>query len=156
MNVKLRKYKKEDLSGHLELFLMNNIYNEIDEKIKKQERDWLNKVIENYKKENPEFFVMAIILDEKLIGNLVIEKIDYKNRVADIGFWIGKKYWNKGVATEGLDIFLDRIAKKFKFKKIFANCGIKNIASGKVLEKAGFSFKYEKEGKRFYNKIFDI
>ncbi|MBT3404931.1 GNAT family N-acetyltransferase [archaeon] len=153
MQIKLRKYKERDLDRHLELFLMNGICGKIDEKIREQEKEWLKKVITNYKKEKPDFFIIAIILKGKLIGNLVAEKIDTEKKTLEIGFWIGKNYWGKGITTKALKIFLKKIIKKFKSKKIIAHHKTNNPASGRVLEKAGFNFESEKKGMKTYSKI---
>jgi RimJ/RimL family protein N-acetyltransferase len=151
--IKLRKYKERDLDRHLELFLMNDICKKINDKIREQEKEWLKKVIANYKKEKPDFFTIAIILNDKLIGNLVAEKIDYKNKTLEIGFWIGKDYWGKGITTKALNLFLKKIIKKFKPRKILAHHKKDNPASGRVLEKAGFNFESEKKGMKIYSKL---
>jgi RimJ/RimL family protein N-acetyltransferase len=153
MTIKLRKYKEEDLDRHLELFLMNGIYNKIDKKIRERERKWLKEVIKNYGKKKPDFYVLAITLDNKLIGNLIAEKFNYNNKTLELGFWIGKSYWGKGYTTKALKLFLRIIIKKFKPKKIFAYHKKNNPASGRVLEKAGFKLEGEKIGMKEYSKI---
>lgn len=131
--IKLRKYKTSDLDRHLELLAMNGI-----KANKKNEAVWLKKAIKNYKKK-PEFYVLAITLNNKIIGNAIAEKI--KNKSCDIGFWIGKKYQNKGYATKALKLFLKHIKRKFKPKTIYASHKKGNLASARVLEKAGFKIK---------------
>lgn len=150
--MKLRKYNKKDLERHLKLFLMNGICKKINEKIRQQEKEWLRKVIENYEKEKPNFYILAIILNKELIGNLVAEKINYKNKTLEIGFWIGKNYWGKGYTTKALNLFLKRIMKKFKPKKIYAHHKKNNFSSGRVLEKGGFIFESENKGMKTYYK----
>ncbi len=148
----LRKYTLKDLERHLELFLMNDITKVIDDKVRKQEKSWLKKVIANYKKNNPEFYALAIILNKKLIGNCIAEKFDLNNKTLEIGFWIGKDYWNKGNTTKALKIFLKEIVKKFKVKKVYAHCRKNNVASTRVLEKVGFVFINEKKGMKIFCK----
>ncbi len=143
MQVELRKYRKADLSRHLALLMMNQVYKKIDNKILGQEKIWLDKVIRNYSRQKPEFYVLAIILKNKLIGNLIAEKINYRNKSLEIGFWVGKQYWNKGHATEALSLFLKRIERKFKPEKIYAAHKKGNLASGRVLKKAGFKLLKE-------------
>lgn len=154
MKLRLRKYNEKDLDRHLELFLMNNVYKRINDKVKSQERLWLKKVINNYDKKRPNFYTIAITLNGKLIGNLVAEKINYKDKTLEIGFWIGKKYWNKGYTTRALNLFLKKIIQKFKPKKIYAYHKIDNLASGKVLEKIGFNFESSYKGIKKYSKSF--
>ena len=36
----------------------------------------------------------------ELIGVMAVLKVDKKNKNAELGYWIAKKYWNKGFATE--------------------------------------------------------
>lgn len=153
MGLKLREYNEKDLDRHLELFLMNEIYKKIDEKIRQQEKEWLRRAIKNYKKERPDFYTLAIILNDELIGNLIAEKIDYKNKTLEVGFWIGKDYWGRGYTTEALNLFLKKIKIKFKPEKIYACHKKNNLASKRVLEKAGFNFGSESKNMKTYSKL---
>lgn len=156
MKLKLRRYNKRDLDRHLELFLMNNICKKISPKIRQQEKRWLEKVIQNYKREKPDFYVLAITLDNELIGNLIAEKIDYKNKTLEVGLWVGKNYWGKGYATKALNLFLKKVIRKFKPQKIYAHHKKANIASKRVLEKGGFNFESEKNNMKTYSKLTNI
>jgi len=135
----LRKYNKKDFERHIELLVMNKVYKKLDSKTKESEKEWLNNVINNYQKKKPTFFVLAITLNKKLIGNLVIEKINYQKKNANIGFWIGKNYWNKGYASKALNLFLKKINKIFEIKLFYAETKIHNLGSQKVLEKNNFN-----------------
>lgn len=58
-----------------------------------------------------------------------------------IGYWIDKKYWGKGIATEAVQLFLKIVATRpLKARVAFDNCG-----SIKVLEKCGFKLCGEDE-----------
>ena len=140
--IRLRNYSEKDLDRHLDLFLMNDI--KVNKNVRKQEEKWLKKVIRNNKKVKPLFYTSAIIVDRKLIGNVIAEKIS-KNKL-HIGFWIGKDYWNKGYSTKALGMFLRKIIKKFKIKKIYAETKKNNFGSRKVLEKNEFVLLAIKNG----------
>ncbi len=56
-----------------------------------------------------------------------------------VGFWIGREYWGKGVATKGLSEFLGRV----KARPLHAYVAKHNIASLRVLEKCGFTISGE-------------
>ena len=60
-----------------------------------------------------------------------------------VGYWIGKSYWGKGIATKALSEFLGLI----KSRPLFAHAAKHNLASVKVLEKCGF--KVSRHGKIF-------
>lgn len=56
----------------------------------------------------------------------------------EVGYWIGKPYWNKGICTEALRLLLDYTLNVKCFDNIWADHFVGNPASGRVLEKCGF------------------
>lgn len=52
----------------------------------------------------------------------------------EIGYWLGKEFWGKGIATEALNQFLGVV----KTRPLFAHVAKHNLASKRVLEKCGF------------------
>ena len=52
----------------------------------------------------------------------------------DVGYWLGREYWGRGIATESLNQFLDIE----KTRPLYARVAKHNIASRRVLEKCGF------------------
>jgi RimJ/RimL family protein N-acetyltransferase len=58
---------------------------------------------------------------------------------AEIGYWLGENYWNKGVMTEAVREMVSYIFLHFpELKKIYAPVFGFNIASQRVLQKVGF------------------
>jgi RimJ/RimL family protein N-acetyltransferase len=82
-------------------------------------------------------FVISKSLDNKKIGMV---KIADKGEVVTIGYVFAKSEWNKGYATEVVNAVVHLIVKENPYKKIAAFCDVENIASSRVLEKAGFSY----------------
>jgi len=80
----------------------------------------------------------GIIFEGKLVGGIGLHKADLKNKNAEVGYWLGKKYWNKGIVTDSLKLLIDFAFKKLKLHKLKARVFEPNIASKKVLEKNGF------------------
>jgi len=56
-----------------------------------------------------------------------------------IGYWIGKEYWGKGIATKALSEFL----RVLKTRPLYAHVAKHNIASLQVLKKCGFTISGE-------------
>lgn len=56
----------------------------------------------------------------------------------EIGYWIGKPYWNQGICTEALRLMLDYCLNKKHFEHIWSDYFTGNPASGRVMEKCGF------------------
>lgn len=56
----------------------------------------------------------------------------------EVGYWVGKPYWNQGICTEALRIMLDYCLNVRQFDSIWSDHFIGNPASGRVMEKCGF------------------
>ena len=69
------------------------------------------------------------------VGIISIENIDYINRNAEVGYWIGKEYWNRGIATESLALVIDYAFNILDLHKLYASVFVQNAASIHVLEK---------------------
>ena len=82
---------------------------------------------------------LGIVLKEtgRVIGVVSLKKIDLKSKCAEIGFWIGKKYWGKGLATEAVRPALKFGFTELELDRIYAWTFEKNIGSRKVMEKCG-------------------
>lgn len=75
---------------------------------------------------------------KKIIGGIGLDKIDYKNKSAVLGYWLGKKYWGKKIMSEASKLILNHAFKELKLQRIQATVMHPNIVSMKVLEKNGF------------------
>lgn len=56
----------------------------------------------------------------------------------EVGYWLGKQFWNKGICTEALQLLLDYCVHVLRFENIWADHFVGNPASGRVLQKCGF------------------
>ena len=77
----------------------------------------------------------------ELVGVMAVLKVDRKNRNAELGYWIAKKYWNKGFASEAGLRVLEFCFQVLNLERIYAKCIPVNKASSRVMEKMGM--KYE-------------
>ncbi len=59
---------------------------------------------------------------------------------AEIGFWIGKDYWNNGYISEALTSILYYAFKKIHYKKIWGGCLDKNKVSEHLFIKNNFTY----------------
>lgn len=80
----------------------------------------------------------------------------------EIGYWLAKPYWNKGIMTEVVKKLIDLAFNVYNLKRLEAVIFIFNDASGRVLEKAGFHFEgvikdfIEKDDQLIKGKLFAI
>jgi len=73
----------------------------------------------------------TIEVDGQVAGHLVSFLIEGER---EVGYWLGKEFWGKGIATEALRQFLGVV----KTRPLFAHAAKHNIGSKRVLEKCGF------------------
>ena len=74
---------------------------------------------------------------ELLIGAAGL-KFDRKQRSADLGYWVGKRYWGHGVASEATTKLVSWALAHLDIDKLTASVIEDNEASAKVLAHAGF------------------
>jgi RimJ/RimL family protein N-acetyltransferase len=86
-------------------------------------------------------YVFAVIFKEReeLVGEIGLH-LD-NNKIAQLGYWVGEPFWNKGIATEAIEAVLKFGFEKLQLEQIYAACHEENKASGKVLEKNGVHIK---------------
>jgi len=93
--------------------------------------------------DNPEYYQWAIELKEKrsVIGSISLMNIDNNIDNCEVGYCIGRAFWNQGLVTEAFMAVIDFAFKEVGFKRITARHHVNNDASGRVMEKCGL--KYE-------------
>lgn len=63
---------------------------------------------------------------------------DVERYSAEIGYWLGEAYWNRGVATEALVLLTAHVFATANLLRLFALPFADNAGSIRVLEKAGY------------------
>ncbi len=81
----------------------------------------------------------TVLVDGEVAGNIVSWNHD---GAREVGYWIGREFWGRGVATEALAAFLRDEATR----PLFAHVARHNAASIRVLEKCGFAIVRGEEG----------
>lgn len=64
--------------------------------------------------------------------------IDIGENDAEVGYWVARPYWNRGICTEALRLLIDYCFREKGFRTLWADYFPDNPASGKVMEKCGF------------------
>lgn len=87
-------------------------------------------------------FAFAIIAEDKVVGSIGVfrcENIHF--RTAEMGYYIGEPYWGNGIMTSAVRQVCEYVFANTDIIRIFAEPFAYNIASCRVLEKAGFQFE---------------
>lgn len=97
--------------------------------------------MDSYK--NIDFYHWAIELKEtkQVIGSISLINIDDYNENCEIGYCLGKEFWNFGITTEAFSSIIEYAFNQLGFKRITGKHHVCNLASGRVMKKCGL--KYE-------------
>lgn len=84
----------------------------------------------------------AIVVDGAAAGGIgLVLKDDVFRRSAEIGYWLGEKYWGRGIVSEAVRAVTDYAFATFDLCRVYAGVFEWNPASMRVLEKAGYEFE---------------
>src|SRR2546423_8767174 len=80
----------------------------------------------------------TVIVDGEVAGNIGSWTAEGKR---EVGYWIDRAFWGRGVATEALSVFLCLE----KTRPLYAGVAKHNVASIRVLQKCGFKLFHSVE-----------
>jgi len=63
------------------------------------------------------------------------------HRAAEMGYWLGKLFWGQGYATEAASRLLHYAFEELDLNRVFASHFASNLASGRVMQKAGMTYE---------------
>lgn len=83
---------------------------------------------------------LAIECQGALAGTVGLQlKTDVHRVSAEVGYWLGRDFRGQGIATEALRLFIPYVFSHFpELMRVYAEVFHTNIASVRVLKKAGF------------------
>ena len=91
------------------------------------------------KADENDVFVFAVVADGKVVGNVGVERQKNVHRLtAELGYYLDEEYWGKGIMTEAVKELCAYVFDVSDIVRIFAVTYADNVASCRVLEKAGF------------------
>src|SRR5574344_577644 len=106
-----------------------------------QTRDIIAFWIKEYESSLTYRYAITLKENKKLIGS--IDVVSYHEGNPEIGYVLGKEYWNKGYMSEALLAITNNLFSH-GFNKILIRADANNIASNKVISKVGFKYLYTK------------
>ena len=83
--------------------------------------------------------MFAIAVDDEAVGGIgFVLRGDVERVSAEIGYWLAEPCWGRGIATEALIAVTEHAIATHALRRIFAVPFAWNVASCRVLEKAGY------------------
>lgn len=117
--------------------------------------DWFDEIQKNHG--NSHIRLGIFLLDDKVIGDIALQDIDWKNRSCSLGMGFAKiEHRNKGYGSEAISLILEHAFDNIGLERIIANTLEQNISAQKSLEKVGFVLEgRERKAVYFAGKRFD-
>ena len=84
----------------------------------------------------------AIVIDGEAVGSVgAFPQKDILRRSAELGDWLAKPFWGRGVMTVAVGEICREAFRRFDIVRIEAEINARNIGSRRVVEKNGFTLE---------------
>ncbi len=103
-------------------------------------RDFLRRCITVWEQETAFPWVITQKEDSQLLGMI---ELRLAGHAADLGYVVARANWGQGIATEATQALVEWSLTQPDIYRVWAVCDVENLASARVLEKAGL----EREGR---------
>ncbi|QGH33324.1 GNAT family N-acetyltransferase [Gracilibacillus salitolerans] len=115
-------------------------------------REWLPWVDSTVKVEDTKAFIQScvkgfadnkslttvILYQAEIVGVAGFNSIDWSNKIASIGYWLGDKYQGNGIMTRVAKALTDYAFTELKLNKVEIRAAVDNLKSRNVPERLGF------------------
>ncbi|WP_223648671.1 GNAT family N-acetyltransferase [Hymenobacter psoromatis] len=99
-------------------------------------RQWVQHTRESFQQQAAYTFALELRATGEFIGGIGLNLEPRFDR-AEAGYWLGRPYWGRGLATEALGALLRFGFAELGLNKIYATHFAENLASGRVMLKNG-------------------
>lgn len=100
--------------------------------------EWIAKAGREWVAGTGAIFAVERAKDGELVGSIGVREIDRSHLQAELGFYVGVPWWGNGYAAAAVRILLPFVFGPLGMNRVYAHHMVRNPASGRVLEKAGF------------------
>ncbi len=142
-NISLKKMTVNDLEGIKNMLVCENVYRYVPTFIPEKQcngniESFINTKCKDLFEKRIEI-ILGIYYKYMFCGLFELYHYDKEKRQVSIGYRLNKEFWNKGIISESLSLIIDYLFNQTDITTIYASNMINNLASGRVLEKNGFS-----------------
>lgn len=103
---------------------------------------WIATHAGRFARDESAVFAITLASTGDLMGAIGLE-IRREHGRAELGYWIGKPYWNQGYVTEAAREVLRFAFEDLRLQRVFAQHFVRNPASGRVMQKIGMRHEGE-------------
>ncbi len=99
--------------------------------------DFIRSTIRSYRTKEKFYLCIVEKKSNTLIGSIALNRINWADSNAEIGYSIAKAHSNQGYVTEAAEAFIDYVFRKMKLHRLEINCAVQNAPSRRVIKKLG-------------------
>jgi RimJ/RimL family protein N-acetyltransferase len=143
----LRDYRRSDLDALVEnindLEISKNLL-VVPHPYTVKDGEWWISHCEEEAKKNPRSkysFAIALKEDGVFVGGIGLDKVDSYQGTAEIGYWLGKRYWRQGIMSEAVAEVIRFGFEDLGLRRIDLNAFAENVASNELAKKFGFAYE---------------
>ncbi len=144
MTIEIRKWKLSDAADLAAALSNKKIQDNLRDGLPYPytEQDGLDYISAMLDADENDTFAFAITVNGKVIGSIgAFRQTNIHRQTAEMGYYIAEDYWGKGIMTEAVKQICRYVFHNSDIIRIFAKPFAYNIASCRVLEKAGFQYE---------------
>lgn len=137
----LRPYRRDDIDDLVQLLADYDVSRYLAQVpypyTRADAEAWIDRVRDRIMDGRNAVFAVGLRTGARLIGALGLHPTEAG---AELGYWLGKAYWDQGYASEAVRAVVDFGFTHTPTPLIHAAAHLENRASSRVLEKAGFRY----------------
>lgn len=134
----IREFKAEEEDQYLSVFDDAEVTVHLPKRTKDENRRLFKETIQEYEENSPcGRWGMFTDDDNDYMGMCLLRHFEGSKDKIELGYVLHKKYWGQGIASEMARIMIDYAFEQTGARQVVAVTTFGNLASQKVLEKAG-------------------
>lgn len=83
-------------------------------------------------------FNANILVNDEIVGQIGYTRIDWTNKITELGFWLAEKVQGKGLMTRCCYVFVTHAFEKLGLNRVQILCARENLKSRSIPERLGF------------------
>jgi ribosomal-protein-serine acetyltransferase len=99
-------------------------------------REFIRRQIRQYAEDQA--FATIIFYAGRIAGSIGYNNIDWSNRKADIGYWLGAAYEGRGIMTRACRALVEYAFHELRLNRVEIYCAVDNHRSRRIPERLGF------------------
>lgn len=83
----------------------------------------------------------AIVVEGRIVGTAGLARIDWRNRCAEIGYWLGSEHQGRGLVTSAVAVLVEHAFDILQLNRAEIRTDVLNHRSRAVAERLGFRYE---------------